>query len=805
MSIKTKNPISSITLFDSYKRQEVTISPETTVEAGKIKIYSCGPTVYNYQSIGNMRAVWLPDVINSIAKMSGYDVEWVSNITDVGHLVDDGDDGEDKLEKGAKREGKDVRVIVDFYTDDFKAQCAALNFDLPTGKMNPKATEYIPEQMILALDLLKEEKAYILEDGIYYDSEKLKVKSEKVIVGVIDKIVDKIHRLQSKKADKPLIIAIDGRAGSGKSTLAKEIHSQLKNSTYFNLDAYTIEGGDLFNQTNIDLGFEIDFENKEYDSNRIMLEIIENKTDVVILDGCFSYKNLFDIEIDYKIWVEVNKDAALERLIKRELEEDRDIKPEIIRLSSQKWQEAEARYLLDFNPVSKADLIISTNKPDYEIIESSVNYTGREIVNTTKNSEDFALWKFVEEKSLQKWKFADIVDKYAFDALFEYFDQMTESELQQFNNGSDLELKFREWLKFDPEYIESFGDSKGKLVGFLTHFYWENVWGCPGWHSECVAMISEIIGKKQFSKRKFSFEDQIEIGEKILKQVLDDNKEVQNYDAFEIDIHTGGEDHIDIHHKNEILQSEALGFHLSKYWVHNKFVLVGGKKMSKSDGNVYLVQGKFEKTGFYSFENPPVHEFSGEFKQQIAKKYTELKLIKSISEMDWDSFRFDPLAYRLMMMEHHYTEQMNFTWEKLWQSQMRLWGIRKEAAKSVIEGQKININEQQSYIKMLERLSNNLDISGFLEMYQALLIEVNQVVNQNDIRVLNYTDHNFLKLNIFPIETNHEIVKLAELRQEAKEAKNYQKSDEIRSQIQALGYQIDDYANSWGVWWRGDI
>jgi len=807
MSAEISNQILPITLFDSYKRQEVTVSPETTVEPGKIKIYSCGPTVYYYQHIGNMRATWLPDTIVNLAKLTGYEVEWVQNITDVGHLVDDGDDGknvinaEDKLEKGARREGKGVREIVDYYTNDFRVQCSTLNFDQPSGKMFPKATEYIPEQMILALDLLNQGKAYLLEDGIYYDSqwdkpknsphEGWQAKPDGVFSSVFDKIIDKIQK--SKKSDKPFIIAIDGRAGSGKSTLAKYIHAQINNSIYFNLDAYTVEGGDLFNQSNIDRGFEIDFENKKYDTSRILTEILENKADVVILDGCFSFKNLPGIEMDYKVWVELNREIALERLIKRELEEDHDIKPEIIKLSSKKWQEAEERYLLDFDPISKADLVVSAGYPGYEIIVSSVNYTGRDIVNITKNPEDFALWKFVDENALQKWRFADYT--------FPFEDNYNQ--------------KIDELLR-DLPHKTAFDSQLYSLM--------EYKWGCPGWHSECVAMISEIIGKKQFSRRKFSFEGEV-VGEKILKQVQDSTVGTQDSTAlgqissnYEIDIHTGGEDHIDIHHKNEILQSEALGFHLSKYWVHNKFVLVGGKKMSKSDGNVYLVQGKHEKTGFYSFENPPVHEFSDEFKIQIRKKYIELKipLLRGVSEgsgvdpltedeIFWQNFKFDPLAYRMMLMEHHYTEQMNFTWEKLWQSQMRLWNMRKEAAKSVVLGEKINLKEQESYVKMLKILTNNLDISGFLEVYQALLIEVNQIVNQNDIRVLNYLDHNFLKLNIFPIEGNSEVEILAELRQVAKDEKNYQKSDEIRSQIQALGYQIDDYANGWGVWWRGDV
>jgi cysteinyl-tRNA synthetase len=159
----------SLSLFDSYLRKEVTIDPNKTLKPGILKLYSCGPTVYNYQSIGNMRAVWLPDTIASLTKMLGMEVEWVTNITDVGHLVGDGDDGEDKLETGARRENKQVSEIVDFYTQDFEKQCKALNFDLPVGKFNPKASDYIGEQMLLALELLAEDKAYLTTDGIYLD------------------------------------------------------------------------------------------------------------------------------------------------------------------------------------------------------------------------------------------------------------------------------------------------------------------------------------------------------------------------------------------------------------------------------------------------------------------------------------------------------------------------------------------------------------------------------------------------------------------------------------------------------------
>ncbi|NJK71307.1 MAG: hypothetical protein HC932_03590 [Thermales bacterium] len=88
-----------IKLYDSYRKNLIKIEEGSTVVDGKIKIYSCGPTVYQYQHVGNMRAAWLPDTFAKVARIAGWKVDWVLNITDVGHLVGDGDDGEDKLEK----------------------------------------------------------------------------------------------------------------------------------------------------------------------------------------------------------------------------------------------------------------------------------------------------------------------------------------------------------------------------------------------------------------------------------------------------------------------------------------------------------------------------------------------------------------------------------------------------------------------------------------------------------------------------------------------------------------------------------
>jgi cysteinyl-tRNA synthetase len=533
----------SLSLFDSYLRKEVTIDPNKTLKPGILKLYSCGPTVYNYQSIGNMRAVWLPDTIASLTKMLGMEVEWVTNITDVGHLVGDGDDGEDKLETGARRENKQVSEIVDFYTQDFEKQCKALNFDLPVGKFNPKASDYIGEQMLLALELLAEDKAYLTTDGIYLDF--LKVQND--------------------------LSKDDLRA-------SKQLQEILKT------------------------------QDKQVGSNR--------------------------------------------------------------------------------------------------------DYTGREIVDGgKKHPSDFALWKFVSDKALQKWKF------------------------NQFDETEDLMI----------EILKRLDESDWDLP---------NRWGTPGWHSECVCMICQTIGSQRF------------------KSIKDLQATETDY---EIDIHTGGEDHIDIHHKNEILQSEALGFKLSKYWVHNKFVMVDGGKMSKSLGNVYLVIGDESVTGF-----------------------------KSISEEG-----FDPLAYRLMMMEHHYTQQLNFTWDKLKQSQARLYSIRKDVAQIrsfwLSQGSLDLVLESKQIDFYLDILCDNLNTPLFLEKFSKLVQEtLNFILQEKRLNVKNlaaieYLEKNFLKLDLLP-QIPPDILTLAKKRLQAKIAKDYQLADQLRDQVTDQNYKIEDYSWGFGVW-----
>jgi cysteinyl-tRNA synthetase len=541
----------SFSLFDSYLKQTVSFDPNTTTKKNTLKIYSCGPTVYGYQHIGNMRAAWLGDTIVNAAKLLNWQTEWVLNITDVGHLVGDGDDGqnvagsEDKMEKAAKLTNQKVSEIVEFYTTDYVKQCEALNLALPKAKMNPKATEYVLEQMLLAVDLLKDNKAYLLDDGIYFDSDK----NNQIFEGSINI----------------------------SETLQKILEIQKKQS----------EG-----------------QNQEF--------------------------------------------------------------------------------------------------------------TGREIKNKTKNSTDFALWKFVDENALQKWRFAD------YDEVVKTLDHCIDCDISQTGIYTDI----------------------------------KNKWGCPGWHSECVAMICGILGE---SKHPFSF---------------------NNFaDQTVIDIHLGGEDHIDIHHKNEILQSEALGFHLSKYWIHNKFVLVDAKKMSKSIGNVYLVTGDKSITGFDSIEEKG----------------------------------YDPLAYRMLLLEHHYSNPMDFTWGKLDQAQARLFNLRKECAKlqsfeisqnsdTIIELEKLTVEEF-----MLEPLINNLDIPLLLDRFTTRLSKlINFVANDKTLDLMEYRqliklDKEFLKLNLFPIVPN-EINQLGIERWNAKKDSNYKLSDELRAKALTMGFQIDDYSWGFGIW-----
>lgn len=141
-------------------------------EPGKVKMYTCGPTVYHYAHIGNLRSYIMEDVLEKYLRYLGYDVKRVMNITDVGHLTSDADTGEDKMLKGAKREHKTVMEIAKFYTDAFFADCAKLNIKTP-DVVEP-ATNCIDRFIDMIEVLLKKGYAYEAGGNIYFDTSKLK-------------------------------------------------------------------------------------------------------------------------------------------------------------------------------------------------------------------------------------------------------------------------------------------------------------------------------------------------------------------------------------------------------------------------------------------------------------------------------------------------------------------------------------------------------------------------------------------------------------------------------------------------------
>ncbi len=159
----------AITLYNSLSKQKEAFTP---INPDEVSLYTCGPTVYNYAHIGNLRSYLFEDILRRVLRFNGYNVKHVMNITDVGHLTDDADAGEDKMEKGARREGKTAWEIAEFYTDAFKHDIATLNILEPS--IWAKATDHIDEQIAMVQTLIDKEYAYQTSDGIYFDTTKVK-------------------------------------------------------------------------------------------------------------------------------------------------------------------------------------------------------------------------------------------------------------------------------------------------------------------------------------------------------------------------------------------------------------------------------------------------------------------------------------------------------------------------------------------------------------------------------------------------------------------------------------------------------
>ena len=155
-------------LFDTYEREVRELQP---LEGNEIRLYACGPTVYNFVHIGNLRTYIFEDLLRRAITHAGFTIRHVMNITDVGHLTSDADSGEDKMEVGSRRTGMTAWEIAEFYTKAFKDDLHSLNILEPS--IWCKATDHIEEQIAFIRDLESKGFVYKTSDGVYFDSRKL--------------------------------------------------------------------------------------------------------------------------------------------------------------------------------------------------------------------------------------------------------------------------------------------------------------------------------------------------------------------------------------------------------------------------------------------------------------------------------------------------------------------------------------------------------------------------------------------------------------------------------------------------------
>ncbi|TMH55578.1 MAG: cysteine--tRNA ligase [Betaproteobacteria bacterium] len=157
----------ALKLYDNYTRS---LRSFEALKTGAVGLYTCGPTVYDYQHIGNFRTFLFEDLLRRVLEWNGYEVKHVVNVTDVGHLTSDADTGEDKMEKGARRTGKTAWEIAELYTGAFLDDMRALNIEEPT--ILCRATDHIREQIEFIADIEKNGYAYRTSDGVYFDTSK---------------------------------------------------------------------------------------------------------------------------------------------------------------------------------------------------------------------------------------------------------------------------------------------------------------------------------------------------------------------------------------------------------------------------------------------------------------------------------------------------------------------------------------------------------------------------------------------------------------------------------------------------------
>lgn len=174
-----------------------------------VGMYNCGPTVYDYAHIGNLRAYVFADILRRTLEYAGYTVNQVMNITDIGHLSSDADDGEDKMTRGLKREGKPLTLeamkeLADFYAEAFKKDLSWLNIEMPHHM--PKASEHIAEDIALIQKLEARGFLYTTSDGVYFNTEKDPHYGKLGGLSDINEAQARIHAQSEKKSPRDFAV-----------------------------------------------------------------------------------------------------------------------------------------------------------------------------------------------------------------------------------------------------------------------------------------------------------------------------------------------------------------------------------------------------------------------------------------------------------------------------------------------------------------------------------------------------------------------------------------------------------------------
>jgi len=304
------------------------------------------------------------------------------------------------------------------------------------------------------------------------------------------------------------------------------------------------------------------------------------------------------------------------------------------------------------------------------------------------------------------------------------FDTSKFSNYAKFANLNLEEQKAGSRVEIDPEKKNPW-DFLLWITNRPNHvMQWDSPWGkgFPGWHIECTAMSTKYLGKK-------------------------------------FDIHTGGKEHIAVHHTNEMAQAYgAYGVEPANYWLHNEWVIFGGEKIAKSAGNAILVT-------------------------------------------DLEGKGYSPFAYRYLILNSHYRTGLNFTWESIAGAQtalIRLKNIISELKINHKRGSLENIDDWEEKFK--QALADDLGVPQAL----AILWEmVKSALNADDKLKLIESWDKVLGLNLLIVEKEvefpEEIKRLAEERLRAREAKDWQKSDQLREEISKSGYDVLDKENSYEI------